>query len=422
MTETPLARPASRRRLRRPRFRGLLLVLGPGLVSGFADNDAAGITTYSLAGAQYGYGLMWALLVTMIALGFTQEVGARLGIATGQGLAGVIRERFGVRWTTLAVSVVLIANLGTTVAEFAGIAAALSLFGVPPQMSSIAAAAIVVVVLARSNFGLVQYGFLAIGGTVSIAYAFSAVLAKPDWSHAATALVLPEISGTAAYFLMLVAVVGTTITPWGQAFIQSYVADKGLGPGDLVHERVDVTLGALITNVVGALIVLACAATIWKVGGTITDAADAALALEPLAGHSATVLFGIGLLAASLLGLGVVPLSSAYFACEAFGWEHGVHWRWGQAPVFYGLLAFFVGFGALFVVIPGLPLIQVIFLSAVLDGVLLPIILVFVMLLARDRKLLGDLASGRFLQVVGWGITVLVSLMSVAFVVAQLIF
>ena len=422
MTETPLARPASRRRLRRPRFRGLLLVLGPGLVSGFADNDAAGITTYSLAGAQYGYGLLWALLVTMIALGFTQEVGARLGIATGQGLAGVIRERFGVRWTTLAVSVVLIANLGTTVAEFAGIAAALSLFGVPPQMSSIAAAAIVVVVLARSNFGLVQYGFLAIGGAVSIAYAFSAVLAKPDWSHAATALVLPEISGTAAYFLMLVAVVGTTITPWGQAFIQSYVADKGLGPDDLTHERVDVTLGALITNVVGALIVVACAATIWKVGGTITDAADAALALGPLAGRSATVLFGIGLLAASLLGLGVVPLSSAYFACEAFGWEHGVHWRWGQAPVFYGLLAFFVGFGALFVVIPGLPLIQVIFLSAVLDGVLLPIILVFVMLLARDRKLLGDLASGRFLQVVGWGITVLVSLMSVAFVVAQLIF
>ncbi|MEP7004115.1 MAG: Nramp family divalent metal transporter [Chloroflexota bacterium] len=420
MTEAPIAR--RRRRLRRPRMSGLLLVLGPGLVSGFADNDAAGITTYSLAGAQYGYGLMWALLVTMVALGFTQEVGARLGIATGQGLSGVIRERFGVRWTAFAVMVVLIANLGTTVAEFAGIAAALSLFGVPPQISSIASAAIVVVVLARSNFGLVQYGFLVIGGAVSIAYAISATLAQPDWAHAARSLVVPELSGTAAYFLTLVGVVGTTITPWGQAFIQSYVADKGLGPRDLTHERVDVTLGALVTNVVGGLIVLACAATIWKVGGTITDAADAAQALGPLAGHSATVLFGVGLLAASLLGLGVVPLSSAYFACEAFGWERGLHWRWGQAPVFYGLLALFVGFGALFVLIPGLPLIQVIFLSAVLDGLLLPIILVFVMLLAGDRKLLGDLASGPFLQAVGWGITVLVSLMSVAFVVAQLIF
>ena len=420
MTGEPAPRPSRRPRLRRPRFRGLLLVLGPGLVSGFADNDAAGITTYSLAGAQYGYGLMWALLVTMIALGFTQEVGARLGIATGQGLSGVIRERFGVRWTALAVSVVLIANLGTTVAEFAGIAAALSLFGVPPQVSSIAAAAIVVVVLARSNFGPVQFGFLAIGGAVSIAYAVSAVLAKPDWSHAATALVVPEISGTAAYFLTLVGVVGTTITPWGQAFIQSYVADKGLGPRDLGASRLDVTLGTLITNVVAGFIVVACAATIWKVGGTITDASDAALALGPLAGRSATVLFGIGLLAASLLGLGVVPLSSAYFACEAFGWERGLHWRWGQAPVFYGLLAFFVGFAALLVVIPGLPLIQVIFLSAVLDGLLLPIILVFVMLIAGDRKLLGDMASGRFLLTVGWGITFLVSAMSVVFVLAQL--
>ena len=420
MTDEPAAKPSGRPRLRRPRLRGLLLVLGPGLVSGFADNDAAGITTYSLAGAQYGYGLMWALLVTMIALGFTQEVGARLGIATGQGLSGVIRERFGVRWTALAVAVVLIANLGTTVAEFAGIAAALSLFGVPPQVSSIAAAALVVVVLARSNFGPVQYAFLAIGGAVSIAYAVSAVLAKPDWSHAATALVVPEISGTAAYFLTLVGVVGTTITPWGQAFIQSYVADKGLGPRDLGASRLDVTLGTLITNVVAGFIVVACAATIWKVGGTITDASDAALALGPLAGRSATVLFGIGLLAASLLGLGVVPLSSAYFACEAFGWERGLHWRWGQAPVFYGLLAFFVGFAALFVVIPGLPLIQVIFLSAVLDGLLLPIILVFVMLIAGDRRLLGDLASGKLLLTVGWGITIMVSAMSVVFVLAQL--
>lgn len=389
-------------------------------MSGFADNDAAGITTYSLAGAQYGYGLMWALLVTMIALGFTQEVGARLGIATGQGLAGVIRERFGVRWTALAVTVVLVANLGTTVAEFAGIAAALSLFGIPPQISSIAAAALVIVVLARSSFAPVQYGFLAIGGAVSIAYLISAVLARPDWQHAAVATFVPEVTGTAGYFLTLVGVVGTTITPWGQAFIQSYVADKGLGPRDLAHERVDVGLGALITNGVAAFIVVACAATIWKVGGTINDAADAATALGPLAGHSATVLFGVGLLAASLLGLGVVPLSTAYFACEAFGWERGLHWRWGQAPVFYGLLAFFVGFGALFVVLPGLPLIQVMFLSAVLDGLLLPIILAFVMLIAGDRTRLGDLASSRVLLVIGWGTTILVSLMSVVFVLAQL--
>ena len=421
MTAAPPSRRPRRVRLRRFRLPAILLVLGPGLVSGFADNDAAGITTYSLAGAQFGYGFMWALLVTMIALLFTQEVGARLGLATGEGLSGVIRERFGVRWTALAVFVTLVANLGTTIAEFAGIAASLELlFRMPPQVSSILAGMAVVVILARGSFGPIQYVFLAIGGAVSAAYAISAFLAGPDWGHAAFSLVVPELSPTAAYLITLVGVVGTTITPWGQAFIQSYVADKGLGPRDLLGTRLDVTLGALVTNVVAGFIVVACAATIWTHGGQIVDAADAARALGPLAGNASTVIFSVGLLAASLLGLGVVPLTSAYFACEAFGWERGLHWRWSQAPVFYGLLAFFVAGGALFVVIPGLPLIQVIFLSAVLDGLLLPIILAFVMVIAGDRKLLGDLASGRGLLVIGWCITALVSIMSVAFVIAQI--
>jgi Mn2+/Fe2+ NRAMP family transporter len=325
-----------------------------------------------------------------------------------------------VRWTAFAVLVTLAANLGTTIAEFAGIAASLELlFRVPPQISSILAGMFVVIVLARGSFGKVQYAFLVIGAAVSASYAISAVLAGPDWRHAAVSLVVPELSPTAAYLITLVGVVGTTITPWGQAFIQSYVADKGLGPRDLTVTRADVTLGALVTNVVGGFIVVACAATIWAHGGQITDASDAARALGPLAGPAATTVFAVGLLAASLLGLGVVPLSSAYFACEAFGWEHGLHWRWSQAPVFYGLLAFFVAGGALFVVIPGLPLIQVMFLSAVVDGLLLPIILAFVMILASDRKTLGDMASGRVLLTIGWGTTILVSIMSIAFVIAQ---
>jgi len=215
-------------------------------------------------------------------------------------------------------------------------------------------------------------------------------------------------------------VVGTTITPWGQAFIQSYVADKGLGPKDLTASRIDIGLGSVLTNVVAAFIVVACAATIWAHGGSIQSAADAALALGPLAGRSATALFAIGLLAASLLGLAVVPLTSAYFACEAFGWESGVHWRWREAPVFYGLLAFFVGFSALFVIIPGLPLISVLFISQVFNALLLPIILAFVLLISGDRSQLGSLAGGRVLQFLGWGITFLVSLMSTAFVASQL--
>ncbi len=400
------------------RLRMALLVIGPGLVTGFADNDAGGITTYSLAGAQYGYGLMWVLVVTAIALTITQEVGARLGLATGQGLGGVLRERFGVRWTAFAVLTMLIANLGTTVAEFAGIAAALGLFGVPPQLSAVFSAALIVILLSSGSFSWTQYLFVAVGVGVSAAYAVSAYLAHPDWAHAATSLVVPEITWTSAYLVTLVGVVGTTITPWGQGLIQSYMADKGLGPRDLWPVRIDITLGSgLFTNLVAAFIVVACAATIFTAGGTIQTAADAAKALGPLAGSVATVLFAVGLFAASLLGLGTVPLSSAYFACEAFGWESGLHWRWGQAPVFYGLLTLFIGAGALFTVIPGLPLIEIMFLSQVLNGLLLPIILVFVMRLSRERGL-GDLRSGLVLYGLGWIVTGLASLMSIAFVIS----
>ncbi len=414
--ETRPAEARSRRpRLDRP-LRVYLLALGPGLVTAFADNDAGGITTYSIAGAHYGFALMWVLLVTAIALTITQEVGARLALATGQGLAGLIRERFGVRWTAFAVLTMLVANLGTTIAEFAGMAAALSLFGVPPGLSAILSAALVVLILARGSFNRIQYAFVAIGAGVSIAYAASAYLARPDWSHAARALVVPEIAWGGAYFVTLVGVVGTTITPWGQALIQSYVADKGLGPRDLGPVRLDITLGSgLLTNLIAAFIVIACAATIFPTGGAINSAADAANALGPLVGPSATTLFAIGLFAAGLLGLGTVPLSSAYFACEAFGFERGLSFRWREAGVFYGLLTFFIVGAALFVIIPGLPLIQVMFLAQVVNGLLLPIILIFVMKLSREPNL-GKLRSGRILYPLGWLITALASAMSIAFV------
>ncbi len=403
------------------RSRPFLLVLGPGLVTAFADNDAGGITTYSIAGAQFGYGLLWVLLVTAVALVITQEVGARLGLATGQGLSGLIRERFGVRWTAFAVLTMLVANLGTTMAEFAGMAAALAIFGVPPQMSAVLSSAVVVLLLARASFGRIQYIFVAIGAVISVAYFVSADLARPDWSHAVRSLVVPQITLTQAYFLTLVGVVGTTITPWGQALIQSYVADKGLGPRDLTAVRADVTLGSgVLTNLVAFLIVIATAVTIFPTGGTIESAADAAVALGPLLGPSAVSLFAVGLFAAGLLGLGTVPLSSAYFACEAFGWERGLHWRWREAPVFYGLLAFLIVSAALFTLIPGLPLIQVMFLAQVVNGVLLPIILIFVMRLSRGAQL-GSLRSGPVLYAIGWIVTGLASLMSIAFVLSLLI-
>ena len=386
----------------RVRLLAVLAVLGPGLVSGFADNDAGGITTYSLAGAQYGYALLWVILASQLVLFFTQEVGARLGLATGKGLMGLIRERWGIRWGAFAAVVMLAANLGSTVAEFAGIGSALGIFGVPPQVSAAVAAVVVVGFIALGNYSRVQYFFVAVGIAVSVAYVISAFMAHPDWSQAAQAMLHPQLSSAPAYWLAVVGTVGTTITPWGQAFIQSYVADKGLHEDDLPASRLDVFSGALLTNVIAGFIVVACAATLYANGITITSAADAAQALEPFAGAAATVLFALGLLGASFLGLGVVPMTSAYSTCEAFGWETGVDWRWREAPAFYGLLAFFIGFAALFVMIPGLPLIQVMFLAQVLNALLLPFILVFVMLLARDRSIMGNLASGRILGSIGW--------------------
>ena len=408
------------RAVNRVRLAAILGVLGPGLVSGFADNDAGGISTYSVAGAKFGYDLLWVLLASQIVLFFTQEVGARLGLATGQGLAGLVRERYGVRWATFMICTMLIANIGSIIAEFAGVGAALSLFNVPDWIAALIASTVVILLLTRGSYGKVQYLFVAVGLGVSIAYLVSAVLAHPNWGLAASSLVIPRLTTSGAYWVAVVATVGTTITPWGQAFIQSYVADKRLGPEDLVGERLDVGLGALLTNLIAGFIVVACAAAVYTAGVQVdTNSADAvtqiAGALKPLAGDGAVVLFAVGLLAASFLGLGVVPLTSAYAACEAFGWETGVDWRWREAPAFYGLMIFFVVFAALFVLVfPKNSLVQLMLTAQMVNCILLPFVLVFVMRLSADKKLMGPLVSGRFMLTIGWlGTALLVFLCAV---------
>jgi NRAMP (natural resistance-associated macrophage protein)-like metal ion transporter len=412
------ALPLTPRAVNRVRLAAILGILGPGLVSGFADNDAGGISTYSIAGVKYGYELLWVLLASQIVLFFTQEVGARLGLATGQGLAGLVRERYGVRWAAFMITAMLIANVGSIVAEFAGCGAALSLFGVPTFLSALLSATVVVLLLTRGSYRRVQYLFVAVGIGVSLAYFVSAVLAHPDWGHAARALVIPDLSSSPAYWVTVVATVGTTITPWGQAFIQSYVADKRLGPEDLVGERLDVGLGAFLTNLIAGFIVVACAAAVYSVGTEIdTGSPDAvqkiAGALTPLAGSGATALFATGLLAASFLGLGVVPLTSAYAACEAFGWETGVDWRVREAPAFYGLLIFFVAFAAAFIlIVPTGALVQVMFTAQVINCLLLPFVLVFVMLLSSERAIMGELVSGPFMRGIGWAGTLLLIVLS----------
>jgi NRAMP (natural resistance-associated macrophage protein)-like metal ion transporter len=415
------------RAVSRVRLAAILGILGPGLVSGFADNDAGGISTYSVAGVKFGYELLWVLLASQIVLFFTQEVGARLGLATGQGLAGLVRERYGVRWAAFMIIAMLVANVGSIVAEFAGCGAALNLFGVPTWISALLASTVVVLLLTRGSYTRVQYLFVAVGIGVSLAYFVSALLAHPDWGHAARALVVPGLASSPAYWITVVATVGTTITPWGQAFIQSYVADKRLGPEDLVGERLDVGLGAFLTNLIAGFIVVACAAAVYSTGTQIdTSSPDAvkliAGALTPLAGSGATVLFAVGLLAASFLGLGVVPLTSAYAACEAFGWETGVDWRVREAPAFYGLMIFFVVFAAVFILlVPARLLVQVMFTAQVVNCLLLPFVLVFVMRLASNKELMGPLVSGRKLAAIGWAGTALLVVLSLTLLVSPLI-
>ena len=369
-------------------------MLGPGLITASADNDAQGITTYSIVGARYGYELLWLTLLAGVALLVTQEVGARIGIVTGKGLAALIRERFGAKTAAIAMVLLVIANLGTTAAEFAGMAAALELFHVSRYIAVPIGAALVMLLVLRGSFKRIERVFL-IMSVVYIAYVISGVLAHPDWRQAVHDLFVPTVQLQPGFILTAVAMVGTTVTPWGQFFIQSYVVDKALGPEDLPYERLDVGIGATATVIVMFFIVVATAATIHATGGSIVDAGDAAAALEPLAGRFAAGLFALGLLNASILAAGILPLSTSYATCEAFGFELGLDRAVRDAPVFYGVFIGSIVIGATLVLLPGVSLVPVLFLSAVVNGVLLAPILIYLGVLANDRELMGDKQNGR---------------------------
>ncbi len=389
------------KKILRYRWALFLAVIGPGLIAANADNDAGGITTYSLAGAQFGYGLLWVLVVITLSLAVTQEMGARMGAVTGKGFGDLIRERFGARWAAFAILVMLIANLSNTVAEFAGIAASLLIFGVPIWISVPISALAVSYLVVKYDYRRVQKVFL-ISSALFLAYVVSGVLAHPDW-HAALANTLrPQVSLSTAYLMMCIGVIGTTITPWGQFFIQSYVVDKRLRTPDLPYAQADVYVGAFFTNFIAFFIIVACAATIWAAKLPINDAADAARALSPLAGRFASVLFAFGLLNASLLGAAVLPLTSAYATCETFGWESGIDKAFREAPVFFGLFIFFIAVSALVVLVPRMPLIKIMFLSQVLNGVLLPIILIFVLKLSTDKTIMGKYTNSRVFNVIAY--------------------
>ena len=397
---------------------GLAAVAGPGLLAGLSDDDPAGITTYSILGADYGYELLWVLLLSTIALVIFHEAGARMGVATGQGLMGLIRERYGVRLGGGALVALVVANVGTTCAEFAGVAASLELAGVSKYVSVPIAAAGVSLLVLRGSFHRIEHVLLALG-TIFAAYIIAGFLAQPDWGAAAKGLVVPSMPSGSAALLTATATVGTTLAPWGLAFLQSYVVDKRLRPKDLKLERIDVITGAVMTGVIGFFIVIACAATLHADGRSIESASDAAVALKPLAGNLAATLFGAGLLGAALLAASILPLSTAYSVAEAAGTESALDDPVPKAKLFYGTYAVVVIVAVAIVLVPGAPLIRILFLSQALNAILLLPILAFVIGITRDRNLMGDLATGRRGNVLAWGGLILIAACVVTMLATQ---
>lgn len=386
-----------RRRRRHPRgqLAALVAVLGPGLLAGLSDDDPPGITTYSVLGADYGYTLIWVLTLSTAALIVFHEVAARTGIATGKGLVALIRDTRGARASTLVVGALLLANLGTLAAEFAGLAAGAELLtGVGREIAVPVAAVAVATLIIRGSFHRVEHVLLALG-SVFLAYVAAGILAHPDWGAAARGTVVPSLPGGTAGIVAVTATIGTTLAPWGLAFMQSYAVDKRLRRSDLRMERVDVTLGAVMTGVIGFFVIVACAATLHASGQGIDDAADAAGALEPVAGSLASSLFGIGFVGAALLAIAVVPLSTAYSLAEARGRPSVLDSGFREEPFFYGCFVAVTAVAAALVMVPGVPLVPLLYLSQVLNAALLLAILPFLRAAAADPELMGPSVLGR---------------------------
>jgi Mn2+/Fe2+ NRAMP family transporter len=372
----------------------LLAVVGPGLLAGLSDDDPAGITTYSVLGARYGYQLLWVLLLSTVALVVFHGLAARMGVVTGQGVIGLIRERFGLRAGTVALAGLVVANAGTTCAEYAGVAAGMSLFGIPSYVSVPMAAATISVLVLGGTFHRVEHLLTALA-TVFVAYVAAGLMSHPDWSAAARGLVVPSMPVDRGAVLIATATVGTTLAPWGLSFIQSYAVDKKLSVRDLGYERVDVVVGAVLTGVIGFFVVVACAATLEPRGISVASAEEAARALEPAVGSWAQTLFGIGLVGAAVLAAAILPLSTSYSICEYVGVEAAIDDSFTEAMTFHVSFLVVTGCAAAVVCLPNAPLVPILLLSQVLNAVLLLPLLVFMYRLGRDRSVMGDHVTSR---------------------------
>jgi len=417
---TDTRRPTPVRRLLLIQLLVFFSVLGPGIITANMGNDAGGISTYSLAGARFGYELLWALIPITIALMVVMEMSARMGTVSGKGLSGLIRENFGVRITVLIMGVVLAANFGTTLAEFSGLAAGGEVFGVPKYATVMLGAVFVWVLVVRASYRFVERIFLA-ASVVFFAYIASGIMAGPDWGDVAKHTAQPALHFRADYLTMLIGLVGTTLAPWELFYLQSSIAEKGVPQEHYKYARLDVFLGLGMAMVVTFFIIVACGATIFHNGGDIKDAKDAAEALKPLAGPAASALFAFGLINASLISASVLPVATSYYVCEALGFEAGVGRSLREAPVFYGLYTFIIVAAALAVMIPDVPLFQIMFLSQVALGVLLPFVLIFMLLLINRRSLMGRHVNGPVFNAIAWLTVGVMILMTLALILTPLL-
>jgi len=394
------------------RFFAYLAVLGPGIIAASSGNEASGIATYSAAGTDYGYSLLWSFIPMTVCFVVAQEMCVRMGVVTGQGLADLIREQFGVRWTALVMTALLIANTGIIIAEFVGIAQASELFGITRYITIPLTAIIVWWLVVKGTPKRVEQVFLLMS-LVFLTYIVSAFLAKPDWSQVGREFVTPNFSFETGYLFTVVALIGTTITPFMQIYVQSSVVEKGMTKEDYPAARADAIIGVFFANIIAAFIVISTAATLHSQGLKLETAADAAQALAPVVGQYAKYLFGVGLLGASMLAMGVLPLATAYSVSEALGFEKGLSHTFREAPIFLGIFTSLILIGAVVAMIPGIPQIKLLLFTQCINGLLLPVLLIAIVLLSSSREIMGDYCNSFFYKCLAWFIAVVVSLLSV---------
>ncbi len=397
-----------------------LSVMGPGIITANVDNDAGGITTYSLAGAQFGYNLLWLFIPMIIALAVIQEMGVRMGIVSGKGLADLIREKVGIKITFLMMIALLLANFGNVLAEFSGIAVSAGIFGVPKFFALPVAALFVWLLVVKGTYKSVEKVFL-LASCLYFSYIIAGFLAGPDWGLAAKSLIMPQISLSTAYITMVIGMVGTTIAPWMMFYIQSSVVEKGISLKNLKYSKLDAVFGAIIVNIVAFFIVLSCAATLYSSGVQVSNVADVSNALAPLAGQYASILFAFGFLNASLFAASILPLSTAYYVCESLGFEAGVSKGFREAPVFHGLYLGLIVLAVIIIMFPNVPLLSILYLSQVANGLLLPFVLILMLLIINDKKVMGDYVNSKLFNFISITTAVIVMGLSIGLVVTMLI-